>query len=142
MTNIIHELDLLHRAMTYGDVEPLLECFVDNGLHDKTARELVASLARGESLRGKGKPKDATRDRRDRHIRWMVANRQGVLERAGNDPRKAFAAVAQVLQSMGDGLDQKQIKRIWDSRPMNGTERIAYESALQNGLEITITPDI
>lgn len=107
------EIRLIWNAQVYGDIEPLLQCFVEYGIKQKATREFIADLARGHRPRAE---RDRYLDNRNYRIRAMVANRRGLLQREGKDPRRAITMVAEELQRAGMEIDRKQIKRIWESR--------------------------
>lgn len=125
------EIRLMYNARVYGDIEPLLQCLEAYGLQQPEARKLVANLARGLRTQAERNPH---LDRRNHRIAAMVANSRGLLKREGKDPRQSIGAVERQLSLKGDGLERKQIKRIWDDRAALFPAAL-FEPFYQAGLE-------
>lgn len=141
MTDLV-EISALWRAQSFGEIEPLLDLFERQGLTDPAARKLVADLARGKSLRKPGQRIRTFNDEHREHVICMlVANRMGLLKRAGRDQRRAFKHVSDALQCVGDTLDPRQVKNIWNNRNRNGYDTMAFELG-QSGITVTPEPEI
>lgn len=139
----IAEIGAARNAVKYGDAEPLLAHFVEHGLHERESREIVAKLARGKSLRGRGDSRNRAEEIRNERICMLLENRRGLLSADGKDTRRANSIVAGQLQRTDDAMDRKTVKRIWDNRRRSITLTMALTMAYDLGRRgVELSPEL
>lgn len=126
-------IDAVHRALKYNDLEPLIRLMESGSkvfLEDKTARKILAKKLRGESLRGKGRPKkidSVEGEKRNNEIISFIYFLKGfglpvTSKRKNGDPD------AETIAGERYHLDPEHIrKHIWQKRRRKATWKMSEE---------------